>query len=196
MADQISLGGLTRLPYAIAAQLLDHMTKTNKETEKDQILATLLTLLDLVTKQIMELEVPCKKKDRYIPLHERIKPKEYEGGQIEEILSLILHKVEQYDRVLNEIKENISLLNQMSVSHSMSIQLLETQMGHMWKFGMFLKSGDWRAKCPVGEPDLDQRWTQEIIRLESVKLDGPMNKLASRRIGWLSRLCPPFGPLY
>uniref|UniRef100_M1DDZ5 Uncharacterized protein n=1 Tax=Solanum tuberosum TaxID=4113 RepID=M1DDZ5_SOLTU len=100
VADQMSPGGLSRLPYAIATQLLDHMAKTNKETEKDQILATLLTQLDLVAKKIMELEAPVKKQDRYIPPHEGIKPKVYEGGQIEEILSIILHKVEEHDKVL------------------------------------------------------------------------------------------------
>uniref|UniRef100_M1DHA7 Putative plant transposon protein domain-containing protein n=1 Tax=Solanum tuberosum TaxID=4113 RepID=M1DHA7_SOLTU len=79
----------------------------------------------------MELEVPYKKKDQYIPPHERIRPKEYEGGQVEEILSFILHKVEEQEIVLKEIKENVSLLNEITTSHSMSIQLQETQMGHV-----------------------------------------------------------------
>uniref|UniRef100_M1DM54 Uncharacterized protein n=1 Tax=Solanum tuberosum TaxID=4113 RepID=M1DM54_SOLTU len=107
------------------------MAKTNKETENDQILATLFTQLDLVAKMILEFELPDKNKDRYISPHERVKPKEYEGGKIEDIRSLILHKVEQHDKVLNEMKDNVSLLNQMTASHSISIQLLETQMGHV-----------------------------------------------------------------
>jgi len=63
--------------------------------------------------------------------HERKKPKDHEGGQVEEILSLILHKVEEHDKVLKEIKENVSMINQMTASHFVSIKLLETQMGHM-----------------------------------------------------------------
>lgn len=55
LTDQISPSGLTRLPYTIATQLLDHMANTNKETKKDQILGTMLTQLDLMDKQIMEL---------------------------------------------------------------------------------------------------------------------------------------------
>uniref|UniRef100_M1DT02 Putative plant transposon protein domain-containing protein n=1 Tax=Solanum tuberosum TaxID=4113 RepID=M1DT02_SOLTU len=124
----MSPGGLSRLPYAIAAQLLDHLAKTNKETEKDQILATLLTQLDLVAKKILELEAPDNKNDRYIPLHKRINPKVYEGGQIEDILSLILHKVEEHDKLLNEIKENVSLLNEMTAYHSIYVQLLDAQI--------------------------------------------------------------------
>lgn len=75
VVNQISLGGLTRLPYAIETQLLDHMNKTNIDTEKDQILATLLTQMALMAKQIMELEVPYKNKERYITPHENIKLK-------------------------------------------------------------------------------------------------------------------------
>uniref|UniRef100_M1DRC3 Uncharacterized protein n=1 Tax=Solanum tuberosum TaxID=4113 RepID=M1DRC3_SOLTU len=79
MADQFSPGGLIRQPYAIVAQLLDFMTKTNKEKEKDHNLAKMLTQLDLLAKKIMEFEVLYKKKDRYIPPHERRMPKNYEG---------------------------------------------------------------------------------------------------------------------
>uniref|UniRef100_M1DZP3 Uncharacterized protein n=1 Tax=Solanum tuberosum TaxID=4113 RepID=M1DZP3_SOLTU len=107
------------------------MAKTNKENEKNQILATLLTQLDFVAKQIMELDVPYKNKDRYIYPYEGKNPKEYEGGQVEETLSLILHRVKEQDKVLNEIKKILLLLNQMTASHSISIQLLETQMGHV-----------------------------------------------------------------
>lgn len=42
------------------SQILDHMTKTQKETQKDQNLTTLFTWLDLLAKMIMELEVPYK----------------------------------------------------------------------------------------------------------------------------------------
>uniref|UniRef100_M1DH90 Integrase core domain containing protein n=1 Tax=Solanum tuberosum TaxID=4113 RepID=M1DH90_SOLTU len=41
----------------------------------------------------------------------------------------------------------------------------------------------WQLVEEVGEPDLDRRWTQEIMKLESVKLGGPMDKSANRRTG-------------
>uniref|UniRef100_M1DPC9 Uncharacterized protein n=1 Tax=Solanum tuberosum TaxID=4113 RepID=M1DPC9_SOLTU len=142
VANQLSPGGLIEQPYAIATQLLDHMTKTQKETEKDKNLDKMLTQLDLLAKKIMEFEVLYKIKDSYIPPHECRKSTDYEGGQVEEILSLILHKVEEHDKVLKEIKENVSMLNQMTASHSISIQLLETQMGHMFSRLYLRQQGD------------------------------------------------------
>uniref|UniRef100_M1DEB0 Integrase core domain containing protein n=1 Tax=Solanum tuberosum TaxID=4113 RepID=M1DEB0_SOLTU len=43
------------------------------------------------------------------------------------------------------------------------------------------ENGDWRVKCPVGEPDFDRRWTHRILKLESVKLSEPRSKLANRQ---------------
>jgi len=67
------------------------MAKTNNESQKNKILATLLTQLDLVAKQLMELEVPYKKKYQYIPPHECRKSKEHKSGWVAEILSVIFH---------------------------------------------------------------------------------------------------------
>lgn len=68
LVDKLVLGGLLHPPYAIASQLIDTMSMTNNEAEKEHTLASLLTQLVLVTKNIIELEVPDKRKDLYIPL--------------------------------------------------------------------------------------------------------------------------------
>lgn len=54
--------------------------------------------------------------------------KKQEGGRFEEVLLHMLHKVEEHDKVLEEIRENVLMLNQMATSHSMFIQLLESQI--------------------------------------------------------------------
>ncbi|KAK4731373.1 hypothetical protein R3W88_024361 [Solanum pinnatisectum] len=70
-------------------------------------------------------------KDMYIPPHESQKPKDSKGGHSEDMLSRILHKVEGSNKILKEMKDDVSTLSQTVTSHSISIKELETQMGHI-----------------------------------------------------------------
>lgn len=57
LTDQLISGGLVRNPYVITAQLLDHLTESNQEVEKDLSLESLLTHMDELTKKVREIEV-------------------------------------------------------------------------------------------------------------------------------------------
>uniref|UniRef100_M1DF39 Uncharacterized protein n=1 Tax=Solanum tuberosum TaxID=4113 RepID=M1DF39_SOLTU len=81
--------------------------------------------LDELTGKVVEIEVQCRRKDKYIPPHERKRPKDNEGQHVERMLAIILHKVSEHDRVLDEMKENVEVMNQMIGSNFRSIQLLE-----------------------------------------------------------------------
>ncbi|KAG5599263.1 hypothetical protein H5410_030633, partial [Solanum commersonii] len=128
-------------------------------------------------------------------------PKDYEGGQIEEIISLILHKVKEHDRVLKEIKDNILMLNQMTASHSISIQLLETQMGHMLS-SLYLRQQEgclvalWKTQIIkldlVSEPNFVRRLTPKLTG-DPVKLDEVSIHSACRRVVRRSKLISPKG---
>jgi len=74
LADQLITIGIAQQPYVIVAQLPDHMAETNQEIERDFILAALINQLDDLAKTMMEIEVQCKRKDRYISPHERRRP--------------------------------------------------------------------------------------------------------------------------
>jgi len=87
-----------------AAQLPDHVAETNQEVERDFMLASLITQQDDLAKKIVEIEVQCKRKYKYIPPHERKRPKDDEGRRVKGMLSIILPKVNEHDRVLEEIK--------------------------------------------------------------------------------------------
>uniref|UniRef100_M1DHL6 Uncharacterized protein n=1 Tax=Solanum tuberosum TaxID=4113 RepID=M1DHL6_SOLTU len=130
-AHDIPERGFIQLPYAKAAHLLDHMAKTIKKKEKDQGMATLLEQLDDLAQKVNDLEVLSKGKYKYIPPHKHQKTKEKQGYKIEEVLLLILHKVDKHDRLLEEIRENVMMLNQMTASHSLLIQLLGSKMDQL-----------------------------------------------------------------
>ncbi|WMV29680.1 hypothetical protein MTR67_023065 [Solanum verrucosum] len=99
--------------------------------EEDHSLVPLLTQLDDLAKNILEVEVQCKRKDRYIPPHERRKCKDNDSRLVEETLLIILQKINHQEKVLEEMKENVKVLNQMIGSYSRSIQLIENLMSHV-----------------------------------------------------------------
>uniref|UniRef100_M1DNX7 Uncharacterized protein n=1 Tax=Solanum tuberosum TaxID=4113 RepID=M1DNX7_SOLTU len=121
LVDQFIPGGIAKQPYVIAAQVLNQMAKTKQVVEKDFMLASLMTHMDELAQKMMKIEVQCKRKDKYIPPHERRSPKENEVKHLEGILSIILHKVTEQDRELEEMKENIQWMKPMIWSHSRAV---------------------------------------------------------------------------
>uniref|UniRef100_M1DTA1 Polyprotein protein n=1 Tax=Solanum tuberosum TaxID=4113 RepID=M1DTA1_SOLTU len=99
LADQLIPSGIGQQPYVIEAQLPDHMAETNQEIERDFMLAALINQLDDLIKTMMEIEVECKRKDRYISPHEKRRPKDDECKRVKGMLSIILQKVGELDLV-------------------------------------------------------------------------------------------------
>uniref|UniRef100_M1DTE5 Uncharacterized protein n=1 Tax=Solanum tuberosum TaxID=4113 RepID=M1DTE5_SOLTU len=129
LIDQLIPGGLMRHSDETATKLHDLVANTNKETKKDQHLVILLGQMDTLAQKIEELEVLSKKKGRYIPPHKRRKSTDNESRRIEDTILIILQKLNEQDRVLEEMRENVEVLNLMIACHSRSIKLIENLMG-------------------------------------------------------------------
>uniref|UniRef100_M1E126 Uncharacterized protein n=1 Tax=Solanum tuberosum TaxID=4113 RepID=M1E126_SOLTU len=131
IADQICEGGMLHQPYEVVAKLLDGMVETNKEAKKKQEWDALATQLNALSTRVTELEVQAMGKEKHSSLRECRHGKKYRGIQDDEALSLIQQKIEAHEKMLNEMKENIEMLNEASTSHSMTIQLQEAQITHL-----------------------------------------------------------------
>uniref|UniRef100_M1DRY5 Retrotransposon gag protein n=1 Tax=Solanum tuberosum TaxID=4113 RepID=M1DRY5_SOLTU len=121
LIDQLIPGGLERYSYETAAKFLDLLANTNKDTEKDLQLIALLGQMDNLTQKVEELEMMSKEKSKSILPIEQGRLMEIENRRIKDMLLTILQKLNEQDRVLEEIRENVALLNQISGSHSRSI---------------------------------------------------------------------------
>uniref|UniRef100_M1DC14 Uncharacterized protein n=1 Tax=Solanum tuberosum TaxID=4113 RepID=M1DC14_SOLTU len=129
--DQLFTGGLLHQPYEEVAKLLDSMVEINKEIKKKQEWDAQVTQVDFLSQRIMELKAQSMKNDKHFSLREYKKGKKQECGQNDKVLSLIQYKIEEQDKVLKEIEENIGMLNQTITSNSMVIQLQDPKINQL-----------------------------------------------------------------
>ncbi|KAG5615171.1 hypothetical protein H5410_014995 [Solanum commersonii] len=151
-----------------------------------------------------------KEKSKYRPPIEQGGSMDIENKHIEDKLLTILQKLNEQDRVLEKIRENVEVLNQMSGSHSRSIQLIETLLGHVMSHlhqaqgkgighEMFVKKCRMNYTSPTGElPTRSTTATKTTVWILTltegpIKLSEIDEHSADRRVAKKIKLMSPNG---
>uniref|UniRef100_M1DPG0 Uncharacterized protein n=1 Tax=Solanum tuberosum TaxID=4113 RepID=M1DPG0_SOLTU len=131
IAEHLFKGGMLNQPYVVIATLLDKMVETNKEAQKKYEWDKLVAEVNVLSKRVTGLEEKAREKEKNFSLQECKQGKRHEGVQSNDTSSFIQQKLDEHDKKLNDMKDNIDMLNEVTTLNSMTIQLQGDQLTHL-----------------------------------------------------------------
>jgi len=79
--------------------------------------------VDVLIKRVTGLEEQAREKENNFSFRECKQGKRHEGVQSNDTSSFIQQKLDEHDKKLNDMKDNIDMLNEVTTLNSMTIQL-------------------------------------------------------------------------